>query len=303
MKVNKALILGIDALEYDLVEQWNLKNLKQEEYGKIELPIKEKSYIYTEPATLVIWPCFITGHPPKDNGIISIKTYKQPIKWFVDNVYSKFKVGAYFSSREKIEGFNFRRWVLDTASKTLSKLNMARMPNRKDLKTSTIFDIDNVRSVHLHVPVYDEDAFPSYRGKEVKAIEDKAYRPIHEMLCLQEFKQRTQEVFHWLERKYEWDLLMQYFFVLDSIQHVFYNNPKKIAKFYIMFDEFVGKIRQKIDDDTLLLIVSDHGQKKGIHTDYGFYSVNKPLGLKNPKLIDFRWIIEDLLKERKNGGK
>ena len=29
------------------------------------------------------------------------------------------------------------------------------------------------------------------------------------------------------------------------------------------------------------------------------YSLNKALGLKNPKLIDFRWIIEDLLKINK----
>jgi len=39
MEVNKVLILGIDALEYDLVEKWDLKNLKQEEYSKPILPV------------------------------------------------------------------------------------------------------------------------------------------------------------------------------------------------------------------------------------------------------------------------
>ena len=28
MKINKVLILGIDALEYDLIEEWDLKNPK-----------------------------------------------------------------------------------------------------------------------------------------------------------------------------------------------------------------------------------------------------------------------------------
>jgi len=32
MGKNKIIILGIDALEYDLIEEWNLKYLKQEGY-------------------------------------------------------------------------------------------------------------------------------------------------------------------------------------------------------------------------------------------------------------------------------
>ena len=31
----RVLILGIDALEYNLVEEWDLKYLKQKEYGKM----------------------------------------------------------------------------------------------------------------------------------------------------------------------------------------------------------------------------------------------------------------------------
>jgi len=60
--INKALILGIDAIEYDLVEKWDLKNLKQEEYGKTELPLLPGQ----EPVTTIIWPCFITGKNPKE---------------------------------------------------------------------------------------------------------------------------------------------------------------------------------------------------------------------------------------------
>jgi len=35
----RVMIIGIDALEYELVEKWNLNNLMQEEYGKVALPI------------------------------------------------------------------------------------------------------------------------------------------------------------------------------------------------------------------------------------------------------------------------
>ena len=293
MEINRVLILGIDALEYDLVEEWDLKNLKQEEYGKTELPLLPNQ----EPATVIIWPCFITGKMPKEMGFSTIHVFPQPIQRVVEAVYPRVrKYLIDYNAKDITEKKKGKQSYLDKFANWLNKMGLTHPPSKSDIISDTLFDtIPN--SIHFHVPVYDNDAFPGYRKKVVDAIENPAHRPILEMQCLQEFKQRSREVFEWLERKDEWQLFMQYFFVLDAVQHVFYNNLKKIAKFYIMFDEFVGKVREKIDDDTLLLIVSDHGQKKGIHTTYGFYSVNKPLGLKNPKLIDFRWIIEEMLRK------
>ena len=71
----KVLILGIDAIEYDLIEEWNLKNLKQKEYGKIKVPITKN---LDEPATEIVWPCFITGKEPEEMGFISTILYRQP---------------------------------------------------------------------------------------------------------------------------------------------------------------------------------------------------------------------------------
>jgi len=292
MKINKVLILGIDALEYNLVEEWDLKNLKQEEYGKSELPLLPNQ----EPTTVIIWPCFITGKMPKEMGFSTIHVFPQPIQRMLETVYPRIrKYLIDYKAKDITEKKKGKQSFLNKFAKWLNKMGLAHPPSKSDIISDTIFDAI-ANSLHLHIPVYDEDAFPPYRKRVVDAIENKAYRPIFEMQCMEEFKQRSREVFEWLERKNEWNLFMQYFFVLDGIQHVFYNQTKKIAKFYILFDEFVGKVREKLDDDILLLIVSDHGQHKGIHTTHGFYSVNKPLGLKNPKLIDFRWVIEEALK-------
>ena len=70
-----------------------------------------------------------------------------------------------------------------------------------------------------------------------------------------------------------------------------------------MFNEFVGNLKTKISSDAMLLILSDHGQKKGIHTNYGFYSCNKKLGLKNPKIIDFKDILEKTISKGKKSKK
>ncbi|MBD3247555.1 hypothetical protein GF378_02960, partial [Candidatus Pacearchaeota archaeon] len=49
------VILAIDALEYDKVEEFNCKNLKQEYYGKTD--ISE----FSQPRTMVLWSSFMTG--------------------------------------------------------------------------------------------------------------------------------------------------------------------------------------------------------------------------------------------------
>ncbi|HEC93052.1 MAG TPA: hypothetical protein ENI51_08700, partial [Candidatus Atribacteria bacterium] len=78
--VDKILILGIDALEYDLVERWELRNLMQSEYGKTILPI----YPGEDPNTRIIWPCFITGEMPNKMGFVTSKVFKPPLQFFVN---------------------------------------------------------------------------------------------------------------------------------------------------------------------------------------------------------------------------
>ena len=290
-KISKVIILGIDAIEYDLIEKWNLKNLKQKEYGKTILPLSSGQ----EPATEIIWPCFITGKEPEEMGYSTLNIYTKSLipflplvtpvikKLFID---TKTKNGT-----QKIQG---RLSLLYLSIILLKKIGLIHKPTKEDIKADTIFNNNKIKSVHLHIPVFDKDAFPEYRKDIVKLISEKVHHPIIEIKQIKELTQRSKEVYEYI-KKDNWQLFMQYFFVLDGVQHIFYRNLKKIAKFYLMFDEFIKKVTEIIDDETLLLIISDHGVKKGIHTTYGFYSINKKLGLKNPKLIDFREIIEEIL--------
>jgi predicted AlkP superfamily phosphohydrolase/phosphomutase len=291
MKIKKVIILGIDAIEHDLVEQWDLKNLKQKEYGKTILPLLPGQ----EPATVIIWPCFITGKEPEEMGYSTVHIFAKPIKpiiSFIAPIIRKIFIDT--KAEERTQKKHGKQSILNRLAAFLKKFGLLHKPTKKDIKADTIFENKQIKSVHLHIPVYDNDDFPEYRKDIVKVVSEKAYHPVIEMKQKKEFKQRSKEVFEVL-KKDDWQLFMQYFYVLDGVQHIFYKSPKKIAEFYLMFDEFVKKVSELTNDETLILIVSDHGLKKGIHTPYGFYSTNKKLGLKNPKLIDFRKIIEDKL--------
>ncbi len=297
----RILILGVDALDYDLVEEWNLKNLKQLEYGKVIVPITKAT---DEPATEIVWPCFITGKEPKEMGFESAVLYRQPYKWFNDHILSIIPSKYDDVHPENIiEQKNTKRVLLDLMSNILTKIGIFYHPSKSDIKSPTIFDNNSLKTAHFHIPVYDKDPFPPYRKQIVDVIMKKI--PASEFIveCKKSFSERVEELNQYLEKNKDWNLVMMYWFCLDAIQHAFFNNKLKIMDFYLIFNEYVGSLKSNLSKDVLLLIISDHGQKKGIHTDYGFYSCNKKLGLRNPKIIEFKEIFEEKLSDSKKSKK
>ena len=298
----RVLILGIDALEHSLVEKWDLKHLKQKEYGKIIVPIYEAG---GEPVTLVVWPCFITGKEPEEMGFDSPILYRQPLKVFLDKIF--FPVSSFIkndSDTVKDESINFKtsrkQKIISRFNFLSMKAGFGRYPTEKDIKAPTFFDNENIKTVRFHIPVYDEshtlEDHCNPRNNVIAALGDKSLRKEFDTRLLQEFKDRSKELLDVIND--DWDLCMQYFYVLDGIQHVFFKNKLKIMSFYMRFNEFVGKVKEIVSDDTMILVISDHGQKNGLHTKYGFYSCNKKLGLNNPKISDFKDIIEEKIKQK-----
>src|SRR3989344_4829762 len=78
------VILGLDGLEYNYVEEFGFKELKQAYYGKTDISEFEK------PRTLVIWSSFISGKN-MEKEVLSQKDFwdfKVPIE---KTLFSKFK--------------------------------------------------------------------------------------------------------------------------------------------------------------------------------------------------------------------
>jgi predicted AlkP superfamily phosphohydrolase/phosphomutase len=297
----RVLILGIDALEYNLVEEWDLKNLKQVEYGKTIVPVYKT---VGEPVTLVVWPCFITGKEPEEMGFDSPILYRQPLKWAIENIYYPLTSGEDSAEENEEKTIMYKKATREKLVSRLNYLSMragfGRYPTRKDIKASTMFDDEDIKSYHFHVPVYDEthtiEEHGDTRNNVIAALADKSKRKEFDQKLSQEFKDKSKQVFEILEDD-AWDLSMHYFYVLDGVQHVFFKNKLKIMDYYLKFNNFVGKLKEQLPEDTILLIISDHGQENGLHTNYGFYSSNVKLGLDNPKITDFKEIITKMNKD------
>ena len=80
------VVLAIDALEYELVEKFDCKNLKQKFYGKTDISD------FSQPRTMVLWSSFITGENKEKEVLINGNKEMWNKKWSTkETFFSKFK--------------------------------------------------------------------------------------------------------------------------------------------------------------------------------------------------------------------
>ena len=119
-------------------------------------------------------------------------------------------------------------------------------------------------------PFYTQNMPPDTKALEHKVFADEEFLKQIKIVFQEEEKRLDFE----LER-FQQGLLFHYFSVLDQLSHVFWRtidpkhplytpelnakHGKAIEGFYIEFDRIVGKIIEKFGQDTLLIVMSDHG--------------------------------------------
>jgi len=237
------VIFAIDALEYNLVEEFNCENLKQISYGKTD--ISE----FSEPRTIVLWSSFITGQNKEDEiltkGNKEMWDTKIPIE---QTFFTKFKNPKVID----LPGYNYDK----------------NAHNKSRILLKNFFETDNKGKV---LEEYNRDAFEHHRKVRDEFLE--AINAKH-------------------------DFVLGYFSVADVVGHLNFGHKEMMQSIYNELDDIAKQIRQKID---ILLIISDHGMEGvgrfGDHSNYGFWSLNKKIVLKNPKITDFAKILLSL----KNG--
>jgi len=282
----KVFVLGIDGLEYELVEKFDLENLKQLEYGKVSIP-KECFIIAPargprlrdtlQPYTPLVWSTLLTGKTPSQTNINKVNF----IKW--DNRLLQFL-------RENSGRIGLNR--VKGKTKLLKALGFKRRyHNKDDFRVKTIFDFAK-NPIDISVPCYSKD----WKFK-LKADKNDVRGFFEESLS--DFKVMREET---LRRVTEsWDLFFSYTRHLDISGHLFFGRRIKMWENYALVDELAGQIKDRLRKGTLLLIVSDHGMNQlenttlGKHGEYAYYSGNMSLGLKAPSITDFYEIIKEKL--------
>src|SRR6056297_1153192 len=211
------------------------------------------------------------------------------------------------------------------------------IPTAKHLKAPTIWDRlgeENMRSVVLNVPVtyppkeikgtlvsgflatdLSKATFPEETAQE---LEDMDYVIDADTWVARDSKKkfigdlnyaldrRFKTMFKFLEEK-KWNYFQCHIMETDRINHFYWadmvdENPDFVNEFYEFYkkiDDYIGKLLKKLDDDTQLIILSDHGFckiKKEVQLNYWLEEKGY---LKYSKARDEVESVADMSKESK----
>jgi hypothetical protein len=293
----KCIILGFDGLEYGFVEKLNLKTLKQAEYGKIRIPkelyIEVSAEVYKpvyEPWTPLVWYSLITGKMPSEDfkrDMMFLGKWNNKVLNYINNLMQKL-IKRKFEDSNKIK-------------KLLEVLGFhKRLPILSDYGISSIFDLTR-ESIAIDVPTYSENWPFGIAAKPNENIHDFINRALeYELIRFNSIRKTVLS----LLKKDDWTLLMMYSKLLDTFGELSYND--RLIPAYFMVNDFVEKVTNLTGKSCFILIISDHGIERmkgtrfGKHSDHGFYSVNIPVGFKNPEPTEFFDVINKALKARSN---
>lgn len=172
----------------------------------------------------------------------------------------------------------------------------------QDYKVSTIFDLTE-KAVRINAPVYDDRDECVRLPIQPNDFEDFALF-VDTVLkdTLKKFEANKTETLKKLQDYRNWELFMTYTKILDIYGELCFTPDGKLREIYRIVDNFVKDAKSLVGENCFFLIISDHGMERigktrfGKHSDYGFYSVNHPLGLDMPMITDFYKIIKHVLR-------
>ncbi len=259
------VVLGIDALDPDLVDEADHPHLTLDAHSDIDTIVSATG----EPSTHELWPTIITGLRPEEHGLQLDDgiTWEHPIL----NVGSSIAAVVLPDSIRTQIG----AWLLNKTEQDTFRVS-ADYYEKNGI--STVFDGRD--AVAIGIPNYVTDPESEDREHQLRRRlgdlfeRDPDHRSGHRSsdpdsfyeLCMEMAMIRIARVRRALRgRRYE--LVFGYTSGLDLIGHVSYDRPKLQHQAYRELNEFVGELKADLAEDDELVLVSDHGLQDGLHTD------------------------------------
>lgn len=278
----RVIILAYDGLEYDLVEKFNLENLKQKEYGKTDISD------FKVTSTPILWGSFLTGE--RITKYLKRDLIKNRVISFI-----------YYSLEELRRRLKLDRTSLgDIITNVIQKVDSYRSNFWKlNIPVETTFLSSFNKVEIIDVPLLNNKSEKVYELAEV--LNERISEREWEQRIWKQYQRKKKKLLHSLNNKN--DLLMIWICISDVFGHLFRGDLSKMFEVYQELDELTKEVKLNAPEDTWILIVSDHGMRRlgeryGDHSkmNYGFYSSNIVLKLNRPKITDFYNIIRRISK-------
>jgi predicted AlkP superfamily phosphohydrolase/phosphomutase len=264
--MTKVLVIGLDGIAPELIfEKWNadLPNIKKlmanGVYGE-----HESTY---PPATMVAWGAFFSGRDAGEQGIYAYDY--RPTR----DSFEKKLINSGSNNAKMLWSLTQKKSVVLNVPLTypVNPINGSIVSGflTPELDEDAVYPIelaDEIEMISKGNYLFDAAGFKKYQGYDDQKLIDKVYEMSKAQYAL---------VNHMLAKK-DWDFFAHVNIGTDRMHHALWNHfdethPRfvKNSKFkdalkdyYIYVDGEVGKILEKIDDDTLVIVASDHGMGK-----------------------------------------
>ena len=250
-KYKKLLVIGIDGATWDLIEPW---------ISEGKLPTFKKLYengvhgilmSTIPPLTPPAWTSAFTGVNPGKHGIYD---------FFHIDGYSKKLINSSYRKAKAIWKIKNKKWIIINIPQTYppEEINGIMISGMGTPDLTSNFTYPSIIKDKLILKKYIID----YEDILDLVMDKEAYsKKIYEMI-----EKRT-EVSVELMKNYEWDIFVIVFVATDRVQHFFWKymdeNDKKLGSViyntYLKIDEAINKFLRNIDENTYIIIFSDHG--------------------------------------------
>jgi len=256
----KVFILGLDGLDYNLVKKWSLKNLQQEVFGKLTVPISKQTGVPLSPD---VWASFLTGKQVVGLDFVRngpAAPLLKILKYIRKHINLGFGIGRPLSRR--------------APARTFPKLNMSTFIDRSDV-------------VEINAPFYSYDHTIFFLIEQFGNDEISLQHALNRLVEI--YEKRKKQILQETEEKLRSaNIVFAYMHFPDGFQHFLFPKPQSLKKYYIDLDIFVLGLKE-ILNDIPFIIVSDHGFDiaNGTHSRYGFFSSSFDMNPKPKHITDF----------------
>ncbi len=264
----KLLIIGLDGATFDLILPWAKEGIlpcfsdliSNGAWGNLQSTIP--------PITPTAWPSMATGKNPGKHGVFNFVGIKPDSYEF------------HFVNGSSIQGNTFWR-ILSDAGKKVGIINVPMTYPPEEINGYIISGLDTP----------DEKSgftYPVSLYKEINKITEGYNLDIRHLGNLQNDRKRIQvlkelkeieekrlKALFYLMDNYPTDLIKIVFNATDQVQHHFWHymdeehpqffstgknkHAKAIQIVYQQMDNIIARIREKLPQDTIIMLVSDHG--------------------------------------------
>jgi predicted AlkP superfamily phosphohydrolase/phosphomutase len=260
----KICVLGLDCAAPEIVfgdeRLVNLRRLMEAGvYGRLESVIP--------PITVPAWMCMCTSQDPGSLGVYGFRNR-------VDHSYDKLG----FANSASIKTLAIWDQLAREGKKSIIVGVPPNYPPRRinGISIGCFLTPDTTKNDFVHPPAFKTrinelvGEYPvdvkDFRTDRKDWLRDEIFK----------MSEKQWKVVHWLLKEQEWDYFHFVDIGLDRMHHGFWNyfdekhvqfeagNPYRnaIPDYYLWLDEQIGKALELLDDNTIVLVVSDHGAQR-----------------------------------------